>query len=110
MSDEKPGREDDAALTGPEGVSDAELTDEQLDAEAPGVDDAAELEAAEDEVAADAAEDEDKVVAELRKVIWPGRRELVTYTTVVIIFVAFIVALVAGLDLLFAKGVLAVFG
>ena len=51
-----------------------------------------------------------EVVAELRKVIWPGRRELITYTTVVIVFVAFIVALVAGLDLLFAKGVLAVFG
>ena len=55
MSDEKPGREDDAR--------DAELTDEQLDRDAPGVDDAAELEAAEDEVAADAEADEDKVVA-----------------------------------------------
>jgi preprotein translocase subunit SecE len=51
-----------------------------------------------------------EVVAELRKVIWPGRRELITYTTVVIVFVAFIVALVSGLDLLFAKGVIAVFG
>ena len=51
-----------------------------------------------------------EVVAELRKVIWPGRRELITYTFVVIVFVAFIVALVAGLDLLFAQGVLAVFG
>ena len=51
-----------------------------------------------------------EVVAELRKVIWPGRKELITYTTVVIVFVAFMVALVSGLDLLFAKGVLAVFG
>jgi preprotein translocase subunit SecE len=51
-----------------------------------------------------------EVVAELRKVIWPGRRELITYTTVVIIFVAVMVALVAGLDLLFAQGVIAVFG
>ena len=51
-----------------------------------------------------------QVVAELRKVIWPGRKELITYTTVVIIFVAFMVALVAGLDILFAQGVLAVFG
>ncbi|MGK5112947.1 MULTISPECIES: preprotein translocase subunit SecE [unclassified Geodermatophilus] len=51
-----------------------------------------------------------EVVAELRKVIWPGRRELITYTTVVIVFVAFMVALVAGLDLLFSAGVLAVFG
>ena len=51
-----------------------------------------------------------EVVAELRKVIWPGRRELITYTTVVIVFVAVMVALVSGLDLLFAQGVLAVFG
>jgi preprotein translocase subunit SecE len=51
-----------------------------------------------------------EVVAELRKVIWPGRKELITYTTVVIIFVAFMVALVSGLDLAFAKGVVAVFG
>jgi len=51
-----------------------------------------------------------QVVAELRKVIWPGRKELITYTTVVIVFVAFMVALVAGLDLLFSAGVLAVFG
>ena len=177
MSDEKPGRDEDAPVG-----SDAELTDEQLDQEAPGVDDAAELEAAEADLAAEAEADEDKVVAtparrrrgritagddteddealsasgraarsasrpagregtgtrsraaaeraradeirqkrslrrflrevvaELRKVIWPGRRELITYTTVVIVFVAFIVALVSGLDLLFAKGVLAVFG
>ncbi|GAB3359653.1 preprotein translocase subunit SecE [Modestobacter lapidis] len=51
-----------------------------------------------------------EVVAELRKVIWPGRRELITYTTVVIIFVTVMVALVAGLDILFAKGVVAIFG
>jgi preprotein translocase subunit SecE len=51
-----------------------------------------------------------EVVAELRKVIWPGRRELLTYTTVVIIFVIIMVSLVAGLDLLLAQGVLAVFG
>jgi len=51
-----------------------------------------------------------EVVAELRKVIWPGRKELITYTTVVIVFVAFMVALVSGLDLAFAQGVLAVFG
>ncbi|HEY0508757.1 MAG TPA: preprotein translocase subunit SecE, partial [Blastococcus sp.] len=63
MSDEKPGPEDGSAAAGPDGVSDAELTDEQLDREAPGVDDAAELEAAEDEIAAEAQSEEDKVVA-----------------------------------------------
>jgi len=51
-----------------------------------------------------------EVVAELRKVVWPTRRELVTYTTVVVIFVSIVVALVAALDFAFAKAVLAVFG
>jgi preprotein translocase subunit SecE len=51
-----------------------------------------------------------EVVAELRKVIWPTRKELVTYTTVVVVFVSIIVAIVAGLDLAFAKVVLLVFG
>ena len=51
-----------------------------------------------------------EVVAELRKVIWPSRNQMVTYTIVVIAFVTFMVALVGVLDLLFAKGVFAVFG
>lgn len=51
-----------------------------------------------------------EVVAELRKVIWPTKNQMVTYTIVVIVFVTFMVALVGVLDLLFAKGVLAVFG
>jgi preprotein translocase subunit SecE len=44
-----------------------------------------------------------EVVAELGKVIWPTRKELVTYTTVVIIFVSVMVAMVTGLDIGFAK-------
>jgi preprotein translocase subunit SecE len=51
-----------------------------------------------------------QVVAELRKVIWPTRNELVTYTIVSIVFVTAMVALVALYDFLFTKGVLAVFG
>ncbi len=51
-----------------------------------------------------------EVIAELGKVVWPGRRELIVYTSVVIVFMTFMVALVAGLDILFAQGVLAVFG
>ncbi len=51
-----------------------------------------------------------EVVAELRKVIWPARNQMITYSIVVIVFVVFMVALVAVLDLLFAKGVLAIFG
>ncbi|HUW15447.1 MAG TPA: preprotein translocase subunit SecE [Actinomycetes bacterium] len=42
-----------------------------------------------------------QVVAELRKVVWPTRSELITYTTVVIIFVG----LFAGAVLLFDLGV-----
>ncbi|SCL20056.1 preprotein translocase subunit SecE [Micromonospora nigra] len=51
-----------------------------------------------------------EVVAELRKVIWPTRKELLTYTAVVIVFVAVMLTIVAGLDYAFAKGVLWVFG
>jgi preprotein translocase subunit SecE len=51
-----------------------------------------------------------EVVAELRKVIWPTRRELVTYTTVVVVFVSVVVAIVATLDFGFARAVLAIFG
>jgi len=51
-----------------------------------------------------------EVVAELRKVIWPTRKELVTYAIVVIIFVAVILAIVGLLDLGFSKAALWVFG
>ncbi len=50
------------------------------------------------------------MVAELRKVIWPTRKQLVTYTIVVLVFVSFMVALVAGLDYVFGQGVLFLFG
>jgi preprotein translocase subunit SecE len=51
-----------------------------------------------------------EVVAELRKVHWPTRRQIVVYTFVVLVFVAFMVSLVAGLDWVFAKAVFALFG
>jgi preprotein translocase subunit SecE len=51
-----------------------------------------------------------EVVAELRKVIWPTRKQMITYTAVVLVFVAFMVALIAGLDLALAQGVSALFG
>ena len=51
-----------------------------------------------------------QVVAELRKVIWPTRKELITYTTVVVFFVAVMVAVVAVYDFAFGQAVLAVFG
>ena len=49
-------------------------------------------------------------VAELRKVVWPTRKELITYTWVVIVFVTVVATIVAILDLGFAKLVLKVFG
>ncbi len=51
-----------------------------------------------------------EVVAELGKVIWPTRKELITYTAVVIVFVSIMVAIVAGLDIGFSQVVLWVFG
>jgi preprotein translocase subunit SecE len=51
-----------------------------------------------------------QVVAELHKVIWPTRRELITYTTVVLFFVAGLTAIVSVLDSLLGRVVLYVFG
>jgi preprotein translocase subunit SecE len=51
-----------------------------------------------------------QVVAELRKVIWPTRNELVTYTTVSLIFVIIVLAIVFGLDNAFSWLVLKFFG
>jgi preprotein translocase subunit SecE len=51
-----------------------------------------------------------QVVAELRKVIWPNRKQMISYTSVVLVFLAFMVALIGGVDLGFAKLVSLVFG
>jgi preprotein translocase subunit SecE len=51
-----------------------------------------------------------QVVAELRKVIWPTRRELVTYTAVVLVFVLFMVAVISLYDFGASQAVLKVFG
>jgi preprotein translocase subunit SecE len=51
-----------------------------------------------------------EVVAELRKVIWPNRKELRNYTVVVVAFVAAVLTIVGLLDFGFAKAVLFVFG
>ena len=47
---------------------------------------------------------------EMKKVIWPTRREMITYTIVVLVFVIIMTAFIAGIDILFAKGVLWLFG
>lgn len=39
-----------------------------------------------------------QVIAELRKVVWPSRNQLTTYTTVVIFFVLILIGLVTLID------------
>jgi preprotein translocase subunit SecE len=51
-----------------------------------------------------------EIVAELRKVIWPTRNELLTYTAVVLVFLTVMMTVVVLLDLAYARGVLFVFG
>ncbi|WP_068278006.1 preprotein translocase subunit SecE [Aldersonia kunmingensis] len=51
-----------------------------------------------------------EVVAELRKVIWPNRKQMITYTSVVLVFVVVMVAFIGGLDVAFIKGVEWLFG
>ncbi|MEI9907993.1 MAG: preprotein translocase subunit SecE [Actinomycetota bacterium] len=51
-----------------------------------------------------------QIIAELRKVVWPTRKQLTTYTAVVLVFVTFIIAVVSLLDLVLTKIVFLVFG
>jgi len=51
-----------------------------------------------------------QVVAELKKVVRPTRNELITYTSVVLVFVLAVMTYVSILDFGFGKLVLWVFG
>lgn len=51
-----------------------------------------------------------QVVSELKKVVTPTRKELINYTLVVLVFVVIMMALVYGVDHLFAWVVTLVFG
>ncbi len=51
-----------------------------------------------------------QVMVELKKVITPTRKELISYTGVVLVFVVLMMAIVSGLDLMFGAGVGYVFG
>jgi preprotein translocase subunit SecE len=51
-----------------------------------------------------------QVMAELRKVIWPTRRELRTYTIVALVFILVMVVIVTSLDYAFTKLVFWAFG
>ena len=50
-----------------------------------------------------------EVRAELRKVAWPTRPEVKNYSIIVLITVLIFMALVTGLDIAFAKGILWLF-
>jgi preprotein translocase subunit SecE len=51
-----------------------------------------------------------QVIAELKKVVWPTREQLITYTTVVVVFVTVLALIVATMDFGFTKAVLKIFG
>ena len=51
-----------------------------------------------------------QVIAELKKVVTPTRKELLNYTAVVLVFVVIMMAIVWGLDQIFGLVVLFVFG
>ena len=44
-----------------------------------------------------------QVIAELRKVVWPTRQQLITYFWVVLVFVTVVMTMVSLLDLGFGK-------
>ena len=50
-----------------------------------------------------------QVLAELRKVVWPTRPQVVNYFWVVLVFVLFMMAIVAGLDYGFGKAAFWIF-
>jgi len=51
-----------------------------------------------------------QIVSELAKVVWPTRKQLSTYTAVVLVFVTFVIAVVSIFDLVITKLVFWVFG
>ena len=51
-----------------------------------------------------------QVISELAKVVWPTRKQLSTYTAVVLVFVSFVIAVVSIFDLVITKLVFWVFG
>ena len=51
-----------------------------------------------------------QVVAELRKVVWPTRSQLITYFWVVLVFVTVMIGIVSALDYVFGSLMFKVFG
>ena len=51
-----------------------------------------------------------QIIAELRKVVVPTRKELIRFTITVLVFVIIMMLVVTGLDFLFGTGAVWVFG
>ena len=51
-----------------------------------------------------------QVLSELKKVVWPTKNMLVTYTAVVLVFVTFVIAVVSVIDFVLTTVVFWVFG
>jgi len=51
-----------------------------------------------------------QVLNELRKVVWPSRNMLTTYTAVVLVFVTFVITIVSIFDLGITRLILFLFG
>jgi preprotein translocase subunit SecE len=51
-----------------------------------------------------------EVVAEMKKVAWPSRTEVFAYSIVVLISVVIVAAIIFGMDFVFTKAVLSLFG
>ncbi|MCL2802997.1 MAG: preprotein translocase subunit SecE [Micrococcales bacterium] len=51
-----------------------------------------------------------QVIAELKKVVRPTRQELITYASVVVVFVLIVMAFIWLVDFVVGKGVMGLFG
>jgi preprotein translocase subunit SecE len=51
-----------------------------------------------------------QVIAELKKVVRPTRQELMTYSSVVVVFVLIVMAFIFGVDYVIGKAVMWLFG
>lgn len=51
-----------------------------------------------------------ETVSELRRVVWPTRTQVVTYSAVVLVFVVVLSIIVNVMDIVVGQGVLALFG
>ena len=51
-----------------------------------------------------------QVIVELRRVVWPTRKQVTTYTGVVLVFVTVLALIVSVFDFIFGRVILAIFG